>query len=302
VAIGGTSIFGWLRKRVFQSCIKWCCSDFVGPAKVQAAQSLLSISGSSARIVGPALAGAIIATSNAGIALAIDAASFFLSAMFLFGVRLPKRTVTIGKSIREDLAEGWREVASRSWVWGYILSACIFQATSLPALAILGPVISRSQLGGAGGWASVLAAQSFGALVAGFILMRWRPAYPMRSAVLLLLLSAPLVFVLALPGLQLWWLLIPAVLAGISIPMADTLWFAALAENIPESAQARVSSYDWLGSLAFAPVGYWAIGQISGNFAASSILIFVGLLELLTTAVSISIPSMRSLKRAVETH
>ena len=272
--------------------------DVVGPERVQVAQSLLSISGSSTRIIGPAMAAALIAATDAGVALAIDALSFFISAAFLTRVKMPRKVIAVSNTIKQDLSAGWQEVSSRSWVWGYILSACVFQATSLPALAILGPVISKTQLGGASAWATVLSVQSVGAVLAGFILMKWRPLFPMRTAVLLLFLSVPLPIVLAMTEVQVLWLLVPALLAGLSIPMSDTLWFAALAENIPEEAQSRVSSYDWLGSLAFAPLGYWVIGQMADIYEASLILLSVGILEIVATGAAFALPGIRRLSRA----
>jgi MFS family permease len=278
--------------------------DFVGASRMQEARSLLGISGSTVRIIGPAIAGFIVATSSAGIALALDALTFFISAAFLAQVRLPAAPLEFTSTIREDLAEGWNEVRSRSWVWGYILLACLFQATMLPALGILGPVISKESLGGVGAWAVVLSVESAGTLLSGFILLKWRPRYLMRAAVILCIFTLPLVFVLAIPGVQLAWLIIPAFIWGATLPMGDNLWFVALAEHIPDRSQSRVSSYDWLGSLALAPVGFWLMGHLAELGNPTTILVSVGVLNLGISLLILRLRGIRQLQRldAEESH
>ena len=58
-------------------------AEIVAPDRLQKANSLLSISTSASSVVGPALAGLLVATAGAGWAFAVDAASFAGSAAFL---------------------------------------------------------------------------------------------------------------------------------------------------------------------------------------------------------------------------
>jgi len=271
--------------------------DFVGATRVQHAQSILGITKSTTRIAGPALAAVLIAATNAGAALALDALTFFVSALALSKVSLLHTRVVMQASIWHDLRSGWNEVVSRSWVLSYIASACVYQATVLPALAILGPVLAKSGMGGATAWAMVMSARSIGALLSGFALLRWRPLRPMLAAVRLLFLSMPFIAVLAVPGIHVGWLLVPAVLAGMAVPMADTLWFAALAEHIPDEAQARVSSYDWLGSLAAAPIGYAVIGGLADSVDATPVLLGIVVVETIALVSLLSVPGIRHLRR-----
>ncbi len=44
---------------------------------------------------------------------------------------------------------------------------------------------------------------------------------------------------------------------------ASALWFTALQEHVPEHARSRVSSYDWLGSWLFLPIGYVLVGPVA---------------------------------------
>ena len=46
---------------------------------------------------------------------------------------------------------------------------------------------------------------------------------------------------------------------------SNALWFTALQERIPRQALSRVSSYDWLGSIAFQPAGFALAGPSRGS-------------------------------------
>src|SRR5947209_4910221 len=59
----------------------------VSPARLHEANALLAMTANGARILGPALAGALVATAGAGIAIAVDAGTFVVSAAFLVQLR-----------------------------------------------------------------------------------------------------------------------------------------------------------------------------------------------------------------------
>jgi len=50
---------------------------------------------------------------------------------------------------------------------------------------------------------------------------------------------------------------------GVVVAMTFTVWETALQRHIPGTAQARVSSFDYLGSLTLMPVGFAVIGPLS---------------------------------------
>ena len=62
-------------------------AQVVGPAELQAANGLLSLSKSAGQVAGPAIAGVLLAVATPGWAIAVDAVSFGLSAAFLLALR-----------------------------------------------------------------------------------------------------------------------------------------------------------------------------------------------------------------------
>ena len=52
----------------------------------------------------------------------------------------------------------------------------------------------------------------------------------------------------------------------------DVLWHTALAERVPPHMLSRVTSYDWMGSLALLPIGYVLAGPLGEAFGAAEVL------------------------------
>ena len=52
------------------------------------------------------------------------------------------------------------------------------------------------------------------------------------------------------------------VASGAGLALFDVWWQTALAQRIPPHALSRVSSYDWMGSLALLPLGYLLAGPL----------------------------------------
>jgi hypothetical protein len=64
-------------------------------------------------------------------------------------------------------------------------------------------------------------------------------------------------------------------MAGIAF--GDTLWKTTIQERIPQDVIARVSSYDWLVSFVFMPIGFVAFGPIAKAVGVSTTLIAAGI-------------------------
>ena len=54
--------------------------------------------------------------------------------------------------------------------------------------------------------------------------------------------------------------------------VGDVLWQTALQSRVDSSVLSRVSSYDWLGSMALLPGGYALSGLLAASLDASKLL------------------------------
>src|SRR6478735_5523391 len=136
---------------------------------------------SGGEILGPVIAGVLIAGVGPGWAIAVDAATFAVSALFLVRLRLPAAVPRIATSFLADLRGGWVVFTSLTWVWTFVLSAA-FGNLIWGAWSVLGPVVAEDSLGGAAAGGTVLGATGVGALSGSLIAVRARPRRPLVLA------------------------------------------------------------------------------------------------------------------------
>ncbi|MFD8327925.1 MFS transporter [Streptomyces lydicus] len=254
-----------------------------------------------ANIGGAALGGALVAAVGPGWVLAVDAASFAVAGAlraFLDVSGTPVRTRRGG--ILRDLRDGWQEVVSRPWLWAIVLQFSLVNAVISAAQAVYGPLVAEEHLGGPGPWGLALAA--FGAGTAGGALLMTR-LQPRR----LLLTGSLCVFPLALPSAALAVPLPAAGLTplmfgtGIAVEVFAVTWMMALHQEIPEEKFSRVSSYDWLGSLAMVPVATALAGPVQDLIGRTTALWCCAAVITLLTAAVLCVPDVRHLTRRTST-
>jgi predicted MFS family arabinose efflux permease len=273
----------------------------VPEAEIQQAQGLSSLSNNIGEFAGPALATALVLGLGAGYAFALDAATFLISAALLVRVR-PRRRATAADapvpagSVRAELREGFREVRSRDWVWATLASFCAALFTGLAPWFVLGPLVARAQYGQIGVYGYVSAVLGIGTIAGSLLGIAWRPRFPMRAAMLASLLW-PLAAVLYAAGVTLV-LVIPAMLiGGGGIALFDVWWTTALAERIPPEKLSRVSSYDWMVSLALLPLGYVLAGPLAHALGSVDVLLGGSALAAVAFALGMLPRETRMLRR-----
>ncbi|HET9718787.1 MAG TPA: MFS transporter [Solirubrobacteraceae bacterium] len=261
---------------------------------LQQANSLRGIAGAAGSIAGPVLAGVLVAAISPGAALLADAASYGMSAVLLLRMGRQRRPITAAPiGFWTELRAGFSEVRSRTWLWSVVLAAAVINAVTV-GFMVLGAVIVKRHLGGAGVWALILAAQGVGALLAGTGLLRFRLRRPLLVACLIGLLPVLETVLVAIPT-PVAWIAVAALLAGLGGMVFNTLWETTLQNHIPESARSRVSSYDWFGSLALTTVGYALIGPLAAGIGTSSALYLCAGVELVAVAALLAVRELRDL-------
>jgi len=246
---------------------------------IQQATAITSMSSNISEFAGPALATALVLGAGAGWAFAIDAATFVLSALFLTRVRLRERAsagagaiAPAGVSVLESIREGSREVRAHAWVWATLACFSVALFCGLAPWFVLGPVIAREQYGDISVYGLVEAAVGFGTILGSIAGIGWRPRFPMRLAMLAIMLW-PVAAVLYAAGTTLFLVVPATVLAGVGIALFDVWWLTALAERIPPERLSRVTSYDWMVSLSLLPLGYALAGPLASALGAVAVVI-----------------------------
>lgn len=266
-----------------------------GP-RLQEANALLSISRNAGKVVGPALAGVLLALGSPGTALAVDAATFAISALCLLGVHAPRlRAAGETSSFVSELRHGWREFSSRDWMVAVICSAAVSNAIFFPIWQVLGPAVAEDSLGGSSAWALIAALFGVGGLLGGGLSLAIRPRRPLLvSEVFVIFLATPVVL-LAFPA-PTAAIAIGALVSGTTLGLAEVLYETAVAQNIPPESLSRVVAYDWFGSLALEPLGLALVGPLAAGIGVSTTLLLGAATITLCQAMVILVPGVRRLE------
>jgi MFS family permease len=256
----------------FQPAYTGLIPQTVPEGLIQDARALTESMANLAFLIGPLLATVLVLGIGAGEAFAFDALTFVISALLLTRVHPRPRGDRIApQPVLVSLRAGWSEVRSRSWV---LVTIAMFTGAVLCVYAqwyALAPVIARNTYGGAGVFGLLEGVAGAGAVGGALCALRWRPRYPLRTG---------LVLVLAWPLLDLAFavtaplaVVVPLALAtGLGFSLFGIWWETALAYHVPAGALSRVSSYDWMGSLALLPLGYLVAGPLASVFGAQTVL------------------------------
>jgi MFS family permease len=277
----------------FNPAISGIMPAVVSAERLQQANALRGLTEGVGRIAGPALAGVLVVAVGPGWALAVDAATFGVSAAFLAAIRMPTHVPAESRSFVADLRDGWDDFRSRTWLWTTVGSTT-FGNMMFAAYFVLGPLVADRDLGGAGAWALIASAFGIGLLVGGIVLLQMDPQRPALVATLAVALyTFPLAF-LAIPTAAIVTAA-AALLAGAGLAVANNLWETTQQRHVPPELLSRVSSYDWFGSLAAVPIGMLLWGPIGDAIGVSEALWIAFVLQLSSILILLAVREVREL-------
>ena len=287
----------------FQPSSSGLLPEMVPATHLQPANGLMQLSENIAWTLGPALGGLMVALVSPGAALVFDGATFLVSTVALGLLNVAKRSPTASEeatpSMLRELRTGWNEFRSRTWLWTTVAWAGTFHLLVLPAWQIFGPSTARAHFGGAPAWALITTCSGLGSVLGGVIALRMRPHFILRASFI----------PLGLYGLQLLALgllapvpiiAVAALTSNIGLSMFNVFSFTAMQQNVPNEAMGRVSSYEWLGSIALLPIGQALIGPIGGYTSPRTMLITAAIWMAITPVLLFMIRSARNLTAVVD--
>jgi len=265
--------------------------------RLQPANALLSIANSTAIGLGAAVGGFLAASFGAGTALAVDAASFALSALLVSGLRARPQEKSVASSLWAELHAGWREFTSHRWLWTIVLQFTVMTTGWFGAFAVVGPIVAQRSLGGVESWGVIAAAFGFGLVAGGFVALRVHFPRPMLAATLTCFGGALVPLLLVQPA-PLAWIAMGAFVAGVGFEIFGVLWNTALHTHVAPAALSRVSAYDVVGSIALVPFGEVLAGFSVEAFGAPATLLWAAAAIVVPTAAVLAVPEVRQLRGA----
>ena len=103
--------------------------------------------------------------------------SVVCAATLLARIRVRPRPEGAARASSASSARAGTEFTSRTWLWATVLLFGISGTSCSRPLQVLGPVIAKADLGGAGAWATILAAGGVGAVIGG-VVAHAHPPFP----------------------------------------------------------------------------------------------------------------------------
>jgi MFS transporter len=266
---------------------------------LQQANALIGLAMNFGTIIGPVAAGLLIVASGPGEAIAVDAVTFAVSAVFMVFLRAPRPVRASdpgGVGFWAELNGGIAEVRRRRWMWSFMPAMAAYHLIALPGVLALGPVIADRDLGGAGAWGIITSAFGVGTIIGNGVALRVQPSRPMLVAALATAIASTQPIIIALGGTT---AVIAALelLAGIAVSFAFGQWETTLGREIPEHALARVTSLDYFSSAGVMPLGFALVGPVAGVAGTVPTMVVSGVVVLGLSVAAALVPDIRHLPR-----
>jgi MFS family permease len=240
-----------------------------------------------AGVVGPAVAGVLIAVSGAGVALLADAATFGASTAtaLLLSPRPFERQPA--RSAWRELRAGFAFVRARTWLWATLTISALLNVAPAARNVLLPFVVKNDLHASAAALGAVYSATAAGALVSA--LVYGQRGQPRRYVLVMYLAWAIVGFVIAGYGLAtgVAQLVALGLLAGLASAVGQAIWATMMHRLVPRELLGRVTSLDWLLSTSLMPASMIAIGFLGDGIGARATLVLAGLLAGTLTLVSV---------------
>jgi MFS family permease len=234
-------------------------------------------------LVGPAVAGILIASSGVGTAFLADAATFAVStATALFLTPRPLSRLA-DRSVRRELREGFAFVRARTWLWATLLAAAIIMVAPSARNVLLPYLVKNDLHASASALGLIYAATAAGSIVAAFAYGQW--GLPRHYVLAMYAGWAVALLVVAGYGVagDVPQLVALGFVAGLGIALGQSIWGTMMHRLVPREVLGRVTSLDWMVSTSLMPMWLLVIGVVGDGIGVRQTLIGAGLFGGITT-------------------
>ncbi len=249
------------------------------------------------RLLGPLLGGALVAV-GAGLAFAVDAASFGASAVAVLMLR-PRRVTSTHESPGAAMREGFAFIRRRIWLWGTLVAAAAAYLVFLGPSEVLLPYMVKNELhASARDLGLVFAAGGAGAIGAA-VLMGQR-GHPRRDVTVMYATWTLATLAIAGYGIATAaWQLMLACLVFNALETAGTIVWATIKQrHVPSRMLGRVSSLDWMISIGLLPISFALTAPVASVIGVRATLVGAGLIGAAITLAALFLPGMRDIEES----
>lgn len=226
----------------------------------------LGIASSVSRILGPTLAGFLVAAAGTAGVVALNGMSFLASALLFAAVgrTVPRRTGQRRSHGSEDagrVTAGFRDYFRIGWLWRLGVQTNVVLLFGVALLNVAGPVYAAQTHGGAKAWGLVQACNGVGWFTGRVVARRYHFRRPAQAAAVCLLAVALPVLVIGVNG-GLLLLAAAQAVSGCGLALRSTLWGGLVATAIDESVIGRVVSVEQIMGLLTTSASMAVVGGL----------------------------------------
>jgi len=253
--------------------------NLVNKEQLQSAIASTSISFNVSRLVGPAIAGVVIATLGVSAAFIINGISYLAIVGAVFFVRLRPLASRQKKpgDVWSELLDGVRYVRDHKTIRGLLIMIAVGSIFGRGALEMLPAFADAVLQRGSAGLAILTSVMGFGAVVTGLILAR--TTHWLHIGVIRLSVVASGILIAGFGANSTFWVAVPLVtVLGVFLSLGGVGSQILLQSLVDEEVRGRVSSL-W-GMIAFGgvAVGGLLVGTASAAFGLQITVVVGGLL------------------------
>ncbi|HUO97122.1 MAG TPA: MFS transporter, partial [Rhizomicrobium sp.] len=259
--------------------------DMVGPGDLRHAIALNSMMFNLARVVGPSLAGILIAVVGEGVCFALNALSFGAVLLSLIMMRFPPRTRREHQHPLREIAEGYRFTLSSPMIRVSLMLVAVSSCFGAAYLTLMPAFAGQILHGGATGYGTLMTSVGVGAFLGAYglslIRERWLSQAPAIAA---FAFGAGLI---AFSLSRVLWLSIVCL-----IPTATSLMVLGGTSNTiiqiaaGERFRGRVISHYAQAFMGMMPWGALLLGSLASRIGVSEAVTFGGAVVILSGAVA----------------
>ncbi len=253
--------------------------NLVQRQQLQSAIATASISFNVSRFIGPAIAGAVIATQGVAAAFAINGVSYLA---YIFARSIVELRPSVARSkppghVGAEMLDGIRYIVQHRTIRGLLLIIAVASVFGRGALEMMPAFADAVFRRGASGLAILTASLGAGSIAAGLLLSR-NTAWLDSRAIKIAVISAG-IFIVIFGATESFWLAVPVVVSLGSILSVCGVGSQILIQTmVDDEVRGRVSSF-W-GMIAFGgtAVGSLVVGSASAVFGLQDTVMITGFL------------------------
>lgn len=253
------------------------------------------------RLVGPAIAGLVIAASNEGYCFLLDGISFLavIVSLLMMRITVPQQR-SVQRQAHQELHEGWRYVVESVPIRSILLLLALTSLLGFP-YSVLMPIFASDVLhGGANALGFLMAASGVGALI-GAVLLALRKSVLGLGRYIAICSAVFGVSLVVFSFSRIFWLsllVMPFTGFGFMQQMASSN--TILQTIVDDQKRGRVMSFYGMSFLGVAPFGSLLAGFLAARIGAPATLFWCGVAVILVSLWFASqLPAIRAAVRPI---